>query len=177
VSATIDTDETELGRHMSGPSTPLEESFFTRIGGSPRQQMGYHRSRPPTRSECRASPRRCSHTRRPVGADAVLLASHASAIVRDIRLRASLLGYYRCEAANRLSLNMLATEFLEQAVAPVASILGRRTHLSRSCRRVAHCPTDAGTRKNSDAVVDRRVHLVRFLGLARRSGSRVQLAP
>jgi hypothetical protein len=35
VSATIDTDETELGRHMSGPSTPLEESFFTRIGGSP----------------------------------------------------------------------------------------------------------------------------------------------
>jgi hypothetical protein len=34
-------------------------------------------------------------------------------------LRASLLGYYRCEPANRLSLNLLATNFLERAVAPL----------------------------------------------------------
>lgn len=34
-------------------------------------------------------------------------------------LRASRLGYYRCEPANRLSLNMLATNFLERAVAPL----------------------------------------------------------
>jgi SAM-dependent methyltransferase len=34
-------------------------------------------------------------------------------------LRASLLGYYRCEPADRLSLNMLATNFLERAVAPL----------------------------------------------------------
>jgi len=34
-------------------------------------------------------------------------------------LRASRLGYYRCEPANRLSLNLLATNFLERAVAPL----------------------------------------------------------